>query len=613
MNTQTETTVGLEECALEQMVTFQVGSEEYGFDILEVREIVRQANVTRIPLAPKHVKGVTNLRGDVLPVIDLRTKFGLEETASNERSRILVVDKNERQTALIVDAVHQVTRVEQNQLDNAPDSISAVQGRYLKNVARLDDGRRIVMNLDPDKVCEFSVDQSLFETDSSSEATTSDKRKLSIVEQIRVLVFVTDGVEYCLPISNVQEVIPLREPRRPTNAPEFLTGVLALRGKVLPIVNMRSLFRRRTIEAQRSTQIAQKRLEYENWADKVEQAIDSEMLSSQLLKEGRALLSQNEDLRSADSDLNRSFDQIRLGLHSSLRTCKSLLEQTDEPPAQSFRQARSETAEGFESCTRSIAKGARQDQRIVVIHCGSFEIGLQVDAVREVREIPKSNIEEPPALSKKKSENLVGVAKIEAGKRMILMIDADNIIPKNEREALAKSLKETAPNHSGKIAMNVTQESRTVSEEIQLVCFRIGDDEFGAPINTIREIDRVSRITAIPEAPHYIEGLSNLRGEVLPIINLRKRFLLPEKQTDDKSRVVVADIEGRKTGLLVDSVSHVLRIQRNVISGPPQETSGSPITEFVTGIAKAENGQRIIVVVDLERLIKASDTPGVED
>lgn len=612
MNTQAEQTAKAEDRTLDQMVTFQVGNEEYGFDILEVREIVRQAKVTRIPLAPQHVKGVTNLRGDVLPVIDLRTKFGLEETASNEKSRILVVDKDDRQTALIVDAVHQVTRVEEDQLDNAPESISTNQGRYLKNVARLEEGRRIVMNLDPEKVCEFAIDQSLFGQDSAADANHIENHKAAKEEQLLVLIFVTDGIEYCLPISSVQEVIRLREPRRPTNAPEFLTGVLSLRGKVLPIVNMRSLFKRRSIEAQRSTEIAHKRLQFETWADKVEQAIHSEKLNSQLASEGQELISQNEDLRSADIELNRSFDQIRLGLLASLRSCKSLLKTSDDVQTQSFQEARQEATAGFESCSHSIAKGARKDQRIVVIHSGSFEIGLQVDAVREVREIPKSIIEEPPVLSKKKSENLVGVAKIENGKRMILMIDADNIIPEADRTTLATSLKETVHTPSEKTEMNATKESTTESEEIQLVCFRIGDDEFGAPINTIREIDRVSRITAIPEAPHYIEGLSNLRGEVLPIINIRKRFLLADKAADDKSRVVVADIEGRKTGLLVDSVSHVLRLSQDVISGPPQETSGSPLTEFVTGIAKADNGQRIIVVIDLERLIQATDTTSVE-
>ncbi len=612
MNTQTEQENRPQAEATGQMVTFQVGPEEYGFDILEVREIVRQAKITRIPLAPRHVKGVTNLRGDVLPVIDLRTKFGLEESAANEKSRILVVDKNDHQTGLIVDAVHQVTRFEQSQIDTPPDSISSSQGRYLKNVARLEDGQRIVMNLDPEKVCEFTIDQSLFERESTGDSKANDQKRKAKEEQILVLIFATDGIEYCLPITSVQEVIRLREPRRPSSVPDFLTGVLSLRGKVLPIVNMRSLFKRRSIEAQRSSEIAHKRLKFDTWADKVEQAINSDNVTTQLIQEGEHLISENEDLRSADLDLNKSFDQIRIGLHTSLKSCRDLLDSIDDTQAHRFRQAREEASIGFDSCTQNIATGARKDQRIIVIHSGPLEIGLQVDAVKEVREIPKSSIEEPPVLSKKQACNLVGVAKIENGKRMVLLIDAENVIPPEERKNLSVSLKETNHHQPQATNMNATTEQDQASEEIQLVCFRIGEDEFGAPIHTVREIDRVSRITAIPDAPHYIEGLSNLRGEVLPIVNLRKRFQLEEKVTDDKSRVVVADIDGRKTGLLVDSVSHVVRLSKNVISGPPRETSGSPLTQFVTGIAKADQGKRIIVVIDIKSLIEATDTSSAE-
>ncbi len=612
MNTRTEQEILTQRETIGQMVTFQVGTEEYGFDILEVREIVRQAKVTRIPLAPRHVKGVTNLRGDVLPIIDLRTKFGLEETAANDKSRILVVDKNDHQTGLIVDAVHQVTRVGQSQIDTPPDSISTTQGRYLKNVARLEDGRRIVMNLDPEKVCEFTIDQSLFERESTSESKANDQSRKAKEEQIRVLIFATDGIEYCLPITSVQEVIRLKEPRRPSNAPDFLTGVLSLRGKVLPIVNMRSLFKRRSIEAQRSSEIAHKRLKFDTWADKVEQAISSHKVTTQLIQEGEHLISENEDLRSTDLDLNKSFDQIRIGLHTSLKSCRALLDSIDDSQTNRFHQARQEASIGFDSCTQNIATGAHKDQRIIVIHSGALEIGLQVDAVREVREIPKSSIEEPPVLSKKQAANLVGVAKIENGKRMVLLIDAENVIPAEDQKALSASLKDTKNNQPQTTNMNALTEQTQASEEIQLVCFRIGDDEFGAPINTVREIDRVSRITAIPDAPHYIEGLSNLRGEVLPIVNLRKRFHLEERATDDKSRVVVADIDGRKTGLLVDSVSHVIRLSQNVISGPPRETSGSPLTQFVTGIAKADQGKRIIVVIDIKSLIEATDTTSAE-
>lgn len=596
----------------EQIVTFQLGSEEYGFNILEVREIVRQARITRIPLSPNHIKGVTNLRGEVLPIIDLRAKFGLPATEQTDKSRILVVDQNDHQTGLIVDSVHQVTRLDPEQIETAPESIGTGRGRYLKNVAKLNSGERIVMNVDPQKVCEFQIDQSIFERTGSQENTSVAERNSADEESFLFVVFVLDGIEYCLPVASVQEVIRLRKPRRPSSAPDFLYGLLSLRGSVLPVVDMRTIFGRRSIESQRSSEIVHQRLSYETWTDKIQVSLQKESVPASLIQEGKALYSGCQSLRSSDEALGRAYDQIRVSIQSTLKHTTALVECFNSEDVTLFHEAIRAATAAFDQCAEAIKSGAAADQRILVVKSDDIEIGLLVDQVREVRPVPKSAIGEPPALSKSQSGNLTGVAKIDDGKRMILMMDPNALIPEDEMEQLSSSIKEASEENAKDTNMNQSPNTTHVSsEEIQLVCFRIGDDEFGAPIQSVREIDRVSRITAIPDAPHYVEGISNLRGEVLPIVNLRKRFNLEERPSDEKSRIIVADIEGEKTGLLVDSVSHVLRIPSSVISGPPRETSGSPIIEFVSGIAKADNGKRIIVVVDLIHLLKETDTSSV--
>ena len=102
-------------------------------------------------------------------------------------------------------------------------------------------------------------------------------------------------------------------------------------------------------------------------------------------------------------------------------------------------------------------------------------------------------------------------------------------------------------------------------ELLQLVSFKIGSEEFGVDILKVQEINRMVEITKVPQAPHYVEGVINLRGKVIPIVDLRKRFNLEVKEYDKNTRIVVVDIGGNIMGMVVDSVSEVLRLPSNTI------------------------------------------------
>ncbi|MDQ8204711.1 chemotaxis protein CheW [Pelagicoccus sp. SDUM812003] len=601
-----------EEETSSQVVTFQVGAEEYGFDILDVREIVRPIRATRIPLAPAHVKGVANLRGEILPIVDLRKKFGAAVSDLGDKSRILVIDRAKRQTGLIVDAVHSVRRIDRQHIEDAPQSISSANGRYLRNVARLDDGSRIVMNLDTDKICEIEIDPTLFErAPSETVKQTSGKPKYVSEETRQVVLFEIDSTEYCLPIEQIQEVIRIRDPRRPSNAPAFLSGFLSLRGNVLPVIDLRKILGRQSIEKQRQRELSLLKLSFESWSDRLIEDMAKGSLSDDHLLSGLEIADSN-DLRSSNDSLNQAYDQLRLSMLACLSEARTLSEKTCEKQEQRFRESISATSQAFDKCSRLIQTGAKADQRIVVARSGSMEVGLQVDRVREIKAIPLSCFEEAPSLSKKSGIELAGVAKMEAGKRMALMLDPERIIPARERAELEASISEAQTKKEKTPTKEMNAKSSVTAEELQLVCFKLGDDEFGALIQHVREIDRLTRITPVPDAPDYIDGIANLRGEVLSVVNLRKRLQLEDKENDDKSRIIVADVEGQKTGLLVDSVSHVLRVPADVVTGPPKETSGAPITRFVSGIAKANGGKRIIVALDLKKLLSETETEAAE-
>ncbi len=144
-------------------------------------------------------------------------------------------------------------------------------------------------------------------------------------------------------------------------------------------------------------------------------------------------------------------------------------------------------------------------------------------------------------------------------------------------------------------------ETSIVGEQImQLVTFTLKNEEYAVDILNVQEINRIVEITRVPNSPDYVEGVINLRGKVIPVINLRKKFGYEEKDTDETSRIIIMDIKGITNGLIVDSVSEVLRIPSNVVEPPPPMSSDLS-SMYIKGIAKLEN--RLIILIDIDKLM----------
>ncbi len=140
---------------LEQMVTFSLGAEEFGVNILQVQEINRMVEITQVPQTDRFVKGIINLRGKVIPIIDLRTKFGMEEKEYDNHSRIVVVETGDETVGLVVDSVAEVLRVPAGSLEDAPDLISnhgggTANSDFIKAIVKLDE--RLLVYLDVGKI-----------------------------------------------------------------------------------------------------------------------------------------------------------------------------------------------------------------------------------------------------------------------------------------------------------------------------------------------------------------------------------------------------------------------------------------------------------------------------
>ncbi len=146
----------------------------------------------------------------------------------------------------------------------------------------------------------------------------------------------------------------------------------------------------------------------------------------------------------------------------------------------------------------------------------------------------------------------------------------------------------------------VDKESADFSEdEFQVVSFDIGAEEFAVGILEVQEIIRMVEITQVPKAPHYVVGVINLRGKVIPIMDLRLRFGLPAAERTKETRIVVVDIARIILGLIVDSVSEVLRIPSSEVEPPPSGSQAG--SEFHKGVGKVDD--RLLILLDLHRLV----------
>jgi purine-binding chemotaxis protein CheW len=129
------------------LVTFQLGREEYGIEIASVQEIIRATDITPVPGAPAHVRGVINLRGKIIPVVDLRTRFALPQAEASEAQRIVVVELGVKRIGMLVDSVSQVIRISSGVVEEMPEEATSIDENFIKGVGKLDSRLIIILDL----------------------------------------------------------------------------------------------------------------------------------------------------------------------------------------------------------------------------------------------------------------------------------------------------------------------------------------------------------------------------------------------------------------------------------------------------------------------------------
>ncbi len=149
----------------------------------------------------------------------------------------------------------------------------------------------------------------------------------------------------------------------------------------------------------------------------------------------------------------------------------------------------------------------------------------------------------------------------------------------------------------------------TKDDETQLVVFRMEKEEFACNINDVREVLKMIKVTPLPRSLDFVEGVINLRGDVIPVIDLRKRFGLAEAERTDESRIIIVEVEDRMVGLIVDSVTEVIRLMEKQIQDAPSQVAGGK-TDLIMGVGKVD--ERMLIILNLDRILTVEEQVALE-
>ena len=472
-----------------------------------------------------------------------------------------------------------------------------------------------------------------------------------LVPSGQLVTFNLDGVEFGLDIDRVQEITTRTEITPVPGAPRFVLGVINLRGQIIPVLDSRQRFHLAASPPTSRTRIIVLDLAGEPTGFPVDSVAEVVKLDDFSLKETPPLVAgvRSEYLAgmvTAGSrlitliDLEKILDSSEF-FHRELlaqetgRTLgfagagQEIEEESDELPfvtfslgSESFGVALTNVEEIVDLpqvtkipdapdyvlgviCIRDQVlplldfthllrvEGANDDapkEMVILLSFENARLGMVVDGIQEIIRIREEDIlPAPHTLSEKEKEHLDGV--VIRSDRMVSLIRVMEILNREDHQKLAVM--------SSSIGSTRVVE-QVENHDLSIVVFRLGDESFGMRLHEVREIIMVGQITPVPRAPAFVEGVLNLRGEVMPVLDLRSRFGLERRDCTALSRILITPIGGVFTGLVVDSVQEVGSVDLRKLEDPPRVTSAGA-NAYIEKVARSESG--MIFILDLKKLL----------
>jgi purine-binding chemotaxis protein CheW len=247
-------------------------------------------------------------------------------------------------------------------------------------------------------------------------------------------------------------------------------------------------------------------------------------------------------------------------------------------------------------------------QRIVVVSTSVGDkqacVGVVMDAVNEVLRVAKENVEPVPSVLAQAGNmaEIESICRLDDGRRIVSVLSPERLFD-GARDGAGLDIALTEQTDMNASVADTTE----LDDEMQMVVFRLADEEYGVPIESVQEIVRVpGTLTAVPKAPAFVEGVINLRGAVLPVVDQRIRFGLQTIERNDRQRIMVFVIGGARTGFIVDSVAEVLKVPTRYIEASPRLSDAQ--RRLVGRVANLEKTGRLIQLVDPDQLLDESES-----
>jgi len=502
----------------------------------------------------------------------------------------------------------------------------------------------------------------------ASEAPVQDTEQVSSSAETRQFVtFMTGGEVFAVDMAPVQEIIRMPEVVRVPMAPATLNGLANLRGKVLPIISLRRLFgfaeqapddatRAVIIDVgqplgfvvDRVASVVGVEPNQIEGVGAIRSAVDTDLLSGLIKGVGGHEMIMVLDFAKL---IGREFahmagQQQSVGVSSAVATDVDHVEDdalSDELQLVSFNVAEQEYAIAIEDvqeivqvpetiihvphsashvlgvmtlrnrllplvCLRRMFGLAEQaldeKSRIVVLSLGSASVGVAVDGVSEVLRVAKSCVDAMPALLAKDGDltDISEICRLDSGKRLVSIITVSNLFDHSAIKEALTTMRET----TAELGQEAADADDDQDDDEQVVVFHLDKEEFGVPIHSVQEIVRVpEQLIHVPKAPAFVEGVINLRGSVLPVIDLRMRLGLPRLERSDRQRIMVFLIAGVRTGFIVDQVTEVLKIPHAAIEPSPRLSNSQG--KILARMANMEWQKRMVQVLDPAHLIEGDE------
>jgi purine-binding chemotaxis protein CheW len=260
-----------------------------------------------------------------------------------------------------------------------------------------------------------------------------------------------------------------------------------------------------------------------------------------------------------------------------------------------------------------------ESNRIIVVPLESdgerSMVGLLMDTVREVLRVPYALVDELPGYVAREGgvTEVESVCRLDDGKRLVSVLSADRMFQRNGLHAAVDQLQTDDEENE-----TVDQQTSTVTDDDwnddveQLVVFHVDGEEYCLTVDAVQEIIRVpEQLVHVPQSLDFVEGLVNLRGAVLPVVDLRARLRLTRAERDDLQRIVVLIVGGVRTGFVVDSVTEVLALQTTSIERAPELSEEQ--ARVISKVANLADGQRILLILEADQLLGAAETAALTD